>query len=54
MLKIKSDAVIDIDIQNEIIRWKKRVSKLETLFETRFHIVEHSVNELLKRILQKL
>ena len=29
-LKIKSDAVIDIDIQNQIIRLKDRVNNLET------------------------
>ena len=35
-LKVKNDAVIDIDIQNEIIRLKDMVNNLETLFNTRF------------------
>ena len=46
--------MIDIDIQNEIIRLKDRVNNLETLLNTRFNIVEISINELLKTILQKL
>ena len=49
--KVKSDAVIDIDIQNEIIRLKDRVNNLETLSKTRFHIIENSTNELLTTIL---
>ena len=53
-LKVKSDALIDIDIQNEIIRLKDRVNNLETLSKTRFNIIENSINELLKAILQKL
>ena len=36
-LKVKSDNIIDIDIQNEIIRLKDRMNNLETLFNTRFH-----------------
>ena len=53
-LKIKSDSVIDINIQNEIIKLKDRMDKLETLCNTRFNIIENSMNELLKTILQKL
>ena len=34
-LKVQSDAVIDIEIQNEIIRLKDRVNSLETLFKTK-------------------
>ena len=53
-VKVKNDVVIDIDIQNEIIRLKDRVDTLETLLNTRFNIIEISINELLKTTLQKL
>ena len=53
-LKIKSDAVIDIHIQNDIIRVKDMVNNLEAFSNTRFNIIENSINELLKTILQKL
>ena len=53
-LKVKRDAVIDIDIQNEIIRLKDRMNSLETLLSARFSIIEMSINELFKTILQKL
>ena len=43
-LKVKRDAVIDIDIQNEIIILKDRVDSLETLFKTRFNIIENLMN----------
>ena len=45
--------MIDIDIQNEIIKLKDRVNKWETLLNTRFNIIEISNNELFKT-LQKL
>ena len=53
-LKVRSDAVIDIDIQNEIMRLKDRMKSLETLWSARLNIIEMSSNELLKTILQKL
>ena len=53
-LEVKSGVVTDIDIQNEIVRLKDRMSNLETVFNTRFNIIENSINELLKTILQKL
>ena len=53
-LKIKSDAVIDIHIQNDIIRVKDMVNNLEAFSNTRFNIIENSINALLKIILQKL
>jgi hypothetical protein len=52
-VKVKSDAVIDRHL-NEIIRLKDRVNNLETLLNTRFNIIDISINELLKTILQKL
>ena len=39
-LKIKSDEVIDIDIQNEIIRLKDRVNNLETSVHTRLILLK--------------
>ena len=53
-LKVKRAAVVDIGIQNEVVRLKDRMNNLETLLNTRFHIIEISINELLKTILQKL
>ena len=50
---MKSDAVIDRHL-NEIIRLKDRVNNLETLLNTRFNIIDISINELLKTILQQL
>ena len=44
----------DIDIKNEIIRLKDRMKHLETLLNTRFNIIENSITELLKTILQKV
>ena len=35
-LKVKSDSVIDIDTQNEIIRLKHRMNNLDTLLDTRY------------------
>ena len=46
--------MIAIDIQNEIIKLKDRMNILETLFNTKFIIIENSTNELLKTLLQKL
>ena len=51
-LKLKRDNVIDTNIQNGIIKLKDRINKLETFFNTRFNIIENSVNEVLKTILQ--
>ena len=53
-LKVKSNSVIDIDIQNESIRLKDKVNNSETLLNTRFNIIDISSNELQKTILQKL
>ena len=53
-LKVKSNTGIDIDIQNEIIRLKDGINNLETSINTRFNIIENSINELLKTILEKL
>ena len=53
-VKVKGDAVVDIDIQNGILRLKDRMNNLETLLNTRFNILANSINELLKTILQKL
>ena len=53
-LKVQSDIVIDIDIQSETVRLKERMNNLETLLNTRFSIIENSINELLKTILNKL
>ena len=53
-LKVKSDAVVDVDIQSEIIRLKDRVNNLETLLNSRFSRIEISINELMKTLLQKL
>ena len=53
-LKVTSDVVIDIDIQNEIIRLKGRVNSLETFLQTKSNIIENPINEFLKTILQKL
>ena len=53
-LKVKRNDGIDIDMQNEIIRVKDRINNIETLFNTRFNIIENPINELLKTILQKL
>ena len=46
--------MIDIDLQNEIIKLKDRVNSLETLLNTRFNIIDNSINEILKTKLQKL
>ena len=40
--------------KNETIRLKDRKNKLETVFNPRFNIIENSMNELLKTILNKL
>jgi hypothetical protein len=53
-LKVKSDAVVDVDIQSEIIRLKDRVNNLETLLNSRFSRIEISINVLMKTLLQKL
>jgi hypothetical protein len=53
-LKVTSDVVIDIDIQNEIIRKRGRVNSLETFLQTKSNIIENPIHELLKTILQKL
>jgi len=53
-LKIKSDAVVDVDIQSEIIRLNDRVKNLETLLNSRFSRIEISMNELMKTLLDKL
>lgn len=53
-LRIKSDAVVDVDIQSEIIRMKDRLNNLETLLNSRFSKIEISINELMKTLLQKL
>ena len=51
-LKVKSNSVIDIDIQNESIRLKDKVNNSETLLNTRFNIIDISINDLQKTILQ--
>ena len=53
-LQVKSEAVSDIDIQNETIRLEDRVNSSETVLNTRCNIFEISINELLKTMLQKL
>ena len=53
-LKIKSDAVVDVDIQSEIIRLNDKVKNLELLLNSRFSRIEISINELMKTLLQKL
>ena len=53
-LKVKSNSVIDIDIQNESIRLKDKMNTSETLLNTRFNIIDISINEVQKAILQKL
>ena len=53
-LKVQSDIVIDIDIQSETVRLKEWMNSLETLSNTRFSIIENSIIELLKTILNKL
>ena len=53
-LKVKTENVIDIDIQNEIIRLTDKMNNLETLLNTIFSIIENSINDLLKTILHKL
>ena len=52
-LKVTSDVVIDIDIQNETIRLKDRVNSLETFLHKTFNIIENPINELMRTILQK-
>ena len=42
-LKVQSDAVSDIDIQNEIIRLKDRMNKLETVFNEIFNSLKISL-----------
>ena len=49
-VKVKSDAVSDIDIQNEIIRLKCRVDNLETILNTIYNIIENLSNELWRTI----
>ena len=46
--------MIDIDIQNESIRLKDKMNTSETLLNTRFNIIDISINEVQKAILQKL
>ena len=53
-LKVKSDVVIDTDIQNEIIRLQGSVNNLETLLKSRFNTIEISSYEILKTILKRL
>ena len=53
-LNIKSDNVIDTEIQNEIIKLKYRMDDLESLLNTRFGIIENGINELMKTIIHKL
>ena len=50
----KSGSVLDIDIQNEIIRSEQRMNNIETLLDPGSNIIETSMNELLKTIMQKL
>ena len=50
-VKVKSDVVIDIDIQNEVIRLKDRMNNSEALLNANFNIIEMP-NEVLKTILQ--
>ena len=50
----KSDCVIELDIQNEIIKLIDRMNNSETLFNTRFNTIENSITELSKTILQTL
>ena len=52
-LSMKSDNVIDTEIQNEI-RLKYRMDDLESLLNTIFRIIENGVNELMKTTIQKL
>ena len=51
---INNDAVIDIHIQNEIMKLKDRMNNFEILCNTRFKIIQNSSTELLKTVLQKL
>ena len=53
-LIIKSDAVIDVYIQSEIIRMKDRLNNLETLLNSRFSIIGISINELMIILLQNV
>ena len=53
-LKVKSDVVIGIDIQNEIMRLKDRLNNLETLLNTRFNMIEISSNEVFQTLFIKL
>ncbi len=53
-LRIKSDAVVDVYIQSEIIRMKYRLNNLETLLNSRCSKIEISIHELMKTLLPKL
>ena len=46
--------MIDVNNPFEIIRLKDRMNNSEALFNTRFNIIENSINEVLKTILQKM
>ena len=48
-LKEKSDAMIDIDIQNETIRLKDRVNNLKTLLNTKLILLNFQVMSYLKQ-----
>ena len=52
--KVKNDIVIDIDIQNEIIKLQHRMNDLESVLNTRFRSIENGVDELVKTIMQNL
>ena len=52
-LKVRSDNVIDTDIHNEIIKFKNRMNDLEAFLNTRFRIIGHGINELMKARIQK-
>ena len=52
-LKIKSDAVVDVYVQSEIIRLKDRVNNLETLLNSRFSRLDISIHELMKILSHK-
>ena len=46
-LKVNSDNVIDINIQNEIIRLKDRMNNSETVFNTRFTMRKRNLSNIL-------
>ena len=46
--------MIDINIQNEIVKLKDWIDNLETVLNTRFNLIEYSIYAVLETILQKL